>query len=93
MELNSLTYYKWSDIRKEICKEMNITEHEFRNNNYSDLWLEWLTNFVSNTNNICYTNVNTFPTINSFETEWQKLFAETIHKIWNKYNIEYIMYY
>lgn len=37
MEKHTLTYYKWSDVKQLLCKELNVTEEEFDTVNRSGL--------------------------------------------------------
>ena len=57
MKKREISYYNWSDIQTEVCKEMGIDEEYFRDyhklvgGKYKDLWHEWLKYFDDEVNN------------------------------------------
>ena len=57
MKAQTVEYFDWFDIEKEICKEMGIEEQYFRDyhklvgGEYKDLWHFWLEYFDSVPNN------------------------------------------
>lgn len=64
---HSMDYYDWNDVRKELCRIMNIKETQFRNYGsvthpydknppYQDCWHVWLAVWGSGVKNDSYVN-------------------------------------
>lgn len=105
MKSKTITYFDWSDIKKEICKEMKIAEIYFRDyhkkigGDYKDLWHEWMEYFSSEIRN---GDIHQFDLgecieskiewIRQDEKEWLEPFVKAVYKVCDKYNIKNIKY-
>jgi hypothetical protein len=105
MNKQTVEYYDWFDIQKEICKEMGIEEQYFRDyhklvgGEYKDLWHFWLEYFDSVPNNDTIVFNDLGETMES-KIDWVKIkgedwgipFIEAVYKVWDKFEIEHIKY-
>lgn len=105
MESKVIKVYQWSDIKSEICKEMKIDEEYFRDyhkiigGEYKDLWHEWLRYFDSEVTNghIVYNDLgecieSKLEWVKEDNKEWLESFINSVYKVWEDNNIEYIQY-
>ena len=105
MEKHTVEFYDWSDIQKEICKEMGIKEQYFRDyhkvvgGEYKDLWHIWLEYFDSEVTNDtivrndCDERMDVkIEWVTEESDEWAIPFVEAVYKVWDKFEIEYIRY-
>jgi hypothetical protein len=105
MRKHTVEYYKWSDIQKEICKEMGIEEDYFRDyhkvvgGDYKDCWHIWLEYFQSDVtndtivHNDCGERMDVkLEWIKEEEEGWAEPFVEAVYRVWDKFGIEYIKY-
>jgi hypothetical protein len=106
MNKKNIYYYDWSDIKLEICKEMNIREEDFRDYHkvvggpYKDLWHEWLKYFDDEVKNDTIVRNDLGECIESkiswirFDNkDWLEPFIRVVYKVWENYDIKYIKYY
>lgn len=105
MEAQTIEYFDWFDIEKEICKEMGIEEQYFRDyhklvgGEYKDLWHFWLEYFDSVPNNDTIVFNDLGETMES-KIDWVKIkgegwgipFIEAVYRVWDEFEIEYIKY-
>lgn len=105
MKSQTVEYFNWFDIKKEICKEMGIDEQYFRDyhklvgGEYKDLWHIWLEYFESIPNNdtIVFNDLGEMmeykvEMVTEEGDEWSIPFIEAVYKVWDKFEIEYIKY-
>ena len=106
MKKREISYYNWSDIQTEICKEMGIDEKYFRDyhklvgGKYKDFWHEWLRYFDDEVNNGAIVSCEMGEIIES-KIEWVKSdgkdwlvpFVEAVYRVWDKYDIKYVKYF
>jgi hypothetical protein len=105
MEKHTVEYYDWSDIQKEICKEMGIEEEHFRDyhkvvgGEYKDCWHIWLEYFqedITNgtiVHNDCDERMDIkLEWIKEEGDEWATPFVEAVYRVWDKFGIENIKY-
>ena len=105
MEKHTVEFYDWSDIQKEICKEMGTKEQYFRDyhkvvgGEYKDLWHIWLEYFDSEVTNDtivrndCDERMDVkIEWVTEEGDEWAITFVEAVYKVWDKFEIEYIRY-
>ena len=100
----NINYFDWCDIRKEICKEMNIKEGDFRDyhsvigGDYKDLWHEWM-HYFSEVYNDTIIPIEMGEMIESKiswikddKKDWLEPFVNAVYKVWEDNNIEYVKY-
>jgi trans-2-enoyl-CoA reductase len=106
MEIRKVEYFDWSDIQKEICKEMGIEEQYFRDyhklvgGEYKDLWHEWLEYFdsVPNNDTIVFNDLGEDLEHKMMWVkecngkEWMEPFIYAVYRVWDKFEIEHIKY-
>lgn len=105
MKSQTVEYFEWFEIQKEICKEMGIEEQYFRDyhnlvgGEYKDLWHIWLEYFESIPNNdtIVFNDLGEMmeykvEMVTEEGDEWSIPFIEAVYKVWDKFEIEYIKY-
>lgn len=105
MKSQTIEYFDWFDIEKEICKEMGIEEKYFRDyhklvgGEYKDLWHIWLEYFESIPNNdsIVFNDLGEMmeykvEMVTEEGDEWSIPFIEAVYRVWDEFEIEYIKY-
>ena len=105
MEKHTVEFFDWFDIQKEICKEMGIEEQYFRDyhkvvgGEYKDLWHIWLEYFESIPNNdtIVFNDLGEMmeykvEMVTEEGDEWSIPFIESVYKVWDEFEIEYVRY-
>ncbi len=105
MESKTIIYFEWSDIKKAICKEMNIREDHFRcyhqviGGEYKDLWHEWMDYFDTvekdtiKRNDLGESMHAKLDWIKEDNKEWLESFVRAVYKVWEDNKIEYIRYF
>jgi hypothetical protein len=108
MNKQTIEYYDWFDIQKEICKEMGIEEQYFRDyhklvgGEYKDLWHEWMNYFESNVNNGVITENDAaywegpehkIEWVKNDGKDWLEPFINAVYKVFKDNGIENIKYY
>lgn len=105
MKKREISYYNWSDIQTEICKEMGIGEEYFRNyhklvgGKYKDLWHEWIRYFDDEVNNGVIVSCeieekeDKIEWVKSDGKDWLIPFVEAAYRVWDKYDIKYVKYF
>lgn len=103
----TISYHNWSDIREEICKEMNIDESHFRDyhkligGDYKDLWHEWheyfedisvVVNGNTVSNDLGETLESKLSWIRQDGKDWLEPFLNAVYKVWEDNNIENVKY-
>jgi hypothetical protein len=105
MKSKTITFFDWSDIQTEICKEMGIEEKYFRDyhkvigGEYKDLWHAWMdyfepdvTNGKITSNDMGNSIESTLEWVKGDGKEWMEPFVIAIYKVWDDNNIEYVQY-
>jgi hypothetical protein len=105
MQGKEIKYFEWIDIRKEICKEMNISEIFFRDyqkvvgGEYKDLWREWIIYFDEvikdsiRRNDLGECLESKLEWVKKDGKEWLYPFVEAVYKVWEDNGIEYVGYF
>ena len=104
MEKTTISYFKWCDIQKSICDEMNIDQKYFRDyhklvgGDYKDLWHEWIEYFDDVKNDTIVHNDLEESMESKMEwiiedgKDWLKPFVVAVYNVWDKHEIEYVKY-
>jgi hypothetical protein len=105
MNSKQIKYFEWSDIQKEICKEMNIDEQYFRDyhkiigGEYKDLWHECMNYFDEVTKDTIRHNDlgecmgSKLEWVKKDHKEWLAPFIQAVYKVWDNNQIEYVRYF
>lgn len=107
MNKQTLEYFDWFEIQKEICKEMGIEEQYFRDyhklvgGEYKDLWHEWMRYFQHNvSNDVIVENDSQYWEVESSKIEWVRRdgkewldsFVRAVYNVFDDNKIKYIHY-
>ena len=104
MEKHTLTYYKWTDFKQLLCKELNITEEEFNTVNrsglgtYEDMFEEYFRNdddYIMPFDGLTYMGLE-YKNAEEFIQEYQSIpyeipLIKAVYKLIEEHKIEYIM--
>ncbi len=105
MKKETIEFFDWFDIQKEICKEMGIDEQYFRDyhkivgGEYKDLWHEWLEYFESNIHNGAIVSndmgeslMSKISWVKEDGKVWLEPFVRAVYHVWDDNGIEYVKY-